>query len=361
MTEIVFYDVETTIPIRKGQKPDLIEFGAIALDSKGLYEKECYSTLISPSSLGTAAPISKRSIDRNGITEKMLAGSPTFKQCAHKIRAILHDRVWAGHNIKRFDNPVIKRAFEQAGLSPPQPRAVIDTLPLLKKTFGSGRAGNLKIATLGHYFGLGAERHRALEDCRMNISVLQHCATVLLLEENFAFLSLGLPVNDPQSQVAGAGGEGKQKEAALGPSSAKRMKQGPPSSGGKHEASAAPSAAVPSVGDAMLPSSTSSVGASGGGANKRLVALLDTEIAFRSPQRKPIYISYNGGSNPTVPRPIVPLMWARPDKSMLSAMCLQSNLKKHFRTDRILAADRDPPPAPVALLEAAMAGKGQPQ
>lgn len=72
--EIVFYDLETTIP-----PTDIIEFGAIVLDKTGLYEKESYSTLIH------SVKINQESIDANGITPEMVKDAPEFKDVADKI------------------------------------------------------------------------------------------------------------------------------------------------------------------------------------------------------------------------------------------------------------------------------------
>ncbi|KAF2531804.1 hypothetical protein F2Q70_00033589 [Brassica cretica] len=38
------------------------------------------------------------------------------------------------------------------------------------------------MASLAAYFGLGVQKHRSLDDVRMNLEVLEHCATVLFLE-----------------------------------------------------------------------------------------------------------------------------------------------------------------------------------
>jgi DNA polymerase III epsilon subunit-like protein len=175
--EIVFYDIETTIP-----PTDIIEFGAIVLDKTGLYEKESYSTLIYSNN------ISKRSIDCNGITNVMLQGAPSFSDISDNIYNILHGRTWAGHNIIRFDNVHIKKAFEKINTPKPEPVGIIDTLPLLRNTFGK-RAGNMALASLGHYFGLGQERHRAIEDSRMNLEVLKKCCMIMFLEENANYAS----------------------------------------------------------------------------------------------------------------------------------------------------------------------------
>jgi hypothetical protein len=53
-------------------------------------------------------------------------------------------RVWAGHNIVHFDSMIIRDAFADIGRPPPQPKAMIDTLPLLTQCFGP-RAGDMKV------------------------------------------------------------------------------------------------------------------------------------------------------------------------------------------------------------------------
>lgn len=53
-------------------------------------------------------------------------------------------RVWAGHNIVRFDCVRIREAFEKIGRAAPAPKGVIDSLALLTQRFGR-RAGNMKV------------------------------------------------------------------------------------------------------------------------------------------------------------------------------------------------------------------------
>lgn len=170
--EIVFYDIETTIPAT-----DIIEFGAIVLDKTGLYEKDSYSTLIFSNRLTDA------SIACNGITDDILKGAPSFSDVAENIFSVLNNKIWAGHNIIKFDNVHIRKAFDMIGKPAPEPLEIIDTLPLLRNTFGK-RAGNMKLAALGKYFGLGQEQHRSIEDCRMNLEVLKKCALTMYLEKN---------------------------------------------------------------------------------------------------------------------------------------------------------------------------------
>ncbi|KAI3927384.1 hypothetical protein MKX01_027615 [Papaver californicum] len=179
-SEIVFFDVETTIPFRAGQGFALLEFGAILVCPQKLVELESYSTLIKPNDLFA---VSASSVKCNGITRDAVSVAPTFLDVADQVYDILHGRVWAGHNILRFDCARIREAFADIGRSPPEPKGTIDSLVLLTQKFGR-RAGNMKMATLATYFGLGQQTHRSLDDVRMNLEVLKYCATVLFLESS---------------------------------------------------------------------------------------------------------------------------------------------------------------------------------
>ncbi|KAL1183102.1 hypothetical protein V6Z11_A02G159300 [Gossypium hirsutum] len=149
--EIVFFDIETTVPNRTGQRFCVLEFGAIVVCPRNLVELESYSTLIKPKDLS--------------------------------VVALRSGRVWGGHNIQRFDCVRIREAFADIGRPPPVPVGIIDSLGVLTEKFGK-RAGNMKMASLATYFGLGQQKHRSLDDVRMNLEVLKHCATVLFLESS---------------------------------------------------------------------------------------------------------------------------------------------------------------------------------
>ncbi|XXG40741.1 hypothetical protein AAC387_Pa01g1383 [Persea americana] len=179
--KIAFVDVETTVPLRAGQRFALLELGVILVCPRKLVETASFSTLIRPYDLSLVSPTSIRC---NGITRDAVSVAPTFRDVADKIYEILHGRVWAGHNIVRFDCQRIREAFVEIGRPAPEPKATIDSLPLLTQRFGR-RAGNMKMATLAAYFGLGQQKHRSLDDVRMNLEVIKYCATVLFLESSF--------------------------------------------------------------------------------------------------------------------------------------------------------------------------------
>ncbi|XP_042496832.1 protein NEN1-like [Macadamia integrifolia] len=179
-SEIVFFDLETTIPFRPGQGYAILEFGAILVCPRKLVELDSYSTLIKPDDLYAVSVVSVRC---NGITRDAVASAPAFRDVSDKIFDMLHGRVWAGHNILKFDCVRIWEAFAEIGRPAPHPKGTIDSLTLLTHTFGR-RAGNMKLASLATYFGLGQQTHRSLGDVRMNLEVLKNCAAVLFLETN---------------------------------------------------------------------------------------------------------------------------------------------------------------------------------
>ncbi|KAK8928983.1 hypothetical protein KSP39_PZI017619 [Platanthera zijinensis] len=178
MAELVFFDVETTAASAHCRRFWVVEFGSITVCPRKLVEVGSFCTLIRPPDLSVVA--TRR---LSGITREAVAAAPMFEEVANHIFQILNGKVWAGHNIRRFDCHRIKEAFADLGRPPPEPVGVIDSLEVLSQDFGR-RAGDLKMATLGSYFGLGQQKHRSLDDVRMNLEVLKHCATVLILESN---------------------------------------------------------------------------------------------------------------------------------------------------------------------------------
>lgn len=179
-SEIAFFDVETTVPTRPGQGYAILEFGAILVCPKKLVEVDNYSTLIRPADLSLINTLSVRC---NGITKTDVVSAPTFSEIADRVYDILQGRIWAGHNILRFDCPRIREAFAEINRPPPEPKGTIDSLAILTQKFGR-RAGDMKMATLAAYFGLGQQTHRSLDDVRMNLEVVKYCATVLFLESS---------------------------------------------------------------------------------------------------------------------------------------------------------------------------------
>ncbi|XP_078152373.1 polynucleotidyl transferase, ribonuclease H-like superfamily protein [Carex rostrata] len=178
MGELVFFDVETTMPTGAERRCWMLEFGAILVCPRNLVEIGSYCTLIRPTDLSVVAPHRI-----SGITREAVSSAPPFEEVADQIYKIMHGRVWVGHNIRRFDCPRMKEAYADIGRSAPEPIGIIDSLNVLSQGFGR-RAGDLKMATLASYFKIGPQKHRSLDDARMNLEVIKHCATVLFLESS---------------------------------------------------------------------------------------------------------------------------------------------------------------------------------
>ncbi|KAJ6678010.1 PROTEIN NEN4 [Salix viminalis] len=189
-SEIVFFDLETTVPSRAGQR---------------FWSGRC-----------------------DGITRGAVSNAPVFEEVADKIFTILNGRVWAGHNIQRFDCVRIKEAFAEIGRPAPVPVGMIDSLGVLTERFGR-RAGNMKMATLAAYFGLGQQKHRSLDDVRMNLEVLKHCATVLFLESSLPSV-LNAKWRNPSTIVTRSRSNGKL------PCREENSRKSPPTTLGYHRA-----------------------------------------------------------------------------------------------------------------------------
>ncbi|MFQ6632925.1 hypothetical protein Gotur_012254, partial [Gossypium turneri] len=171
-SEICFFDLETTIPRRRGQGFSILEFGAILVCPKRLVELKSFASLVRPDYLSS---ISLDSVRCNGITRDAVAEARSFSDIAEEVYGFLHGRVWAGHNIVKFDCVRIREAFEKIGRPAPEPKGIIDSLALLTQKFGR-RAGDMKfwlmtclctsiqMETLANYFGLGKQTHRQVDD-----------------------------------------------------------------------------------------------------------------------------------------------------------------------------------------------------
>ncbi|CAI9281449.1 unnamed protein product [Lactuca saligna] len=177
-SEIAFFDLETTIPTRPGEAHAILEFGSILVCPERLIELDSFDTLVRPHDRSL---ISDSFVRSNGITADAVFSAPSFSDIADRVYDILHGRVWAGHNILRFDCVRLREAYAQINRPPPEPKGTIDSLALLTQRFGR-RAGDMKMDSLAAYFELGEQRHRSLADVRMNFEVVKCCATVLFLE-----------------------------------------------------------------------------------------------------------------------------------------------------------------------------------
>ncbi|KAI5013793.1 hypothetical protein ZWY2020_046854 [Hordeum vulgare] len=105
----------------------------------------------------------------NGITRDAVAAALGFSRPVH--------------NIVRFDVPRIREAFIEIGRHL-QSRSWDDRSHCLclPSVWEESRSIMKAMPQASNYFGLGRQKHRSLDDVRMNLEVLKYCATVLFLE-----------------------------------------------------------------------------------------------------------------------------------------------------------------------------------
>jgi DNA polymerase III epsilon subunit-like protein len=90
MGELVFFDVETTMPTGAESRCWMLEFGAILVCPRKLIEIGSYSTLIRPADLSVVSPHRI-----SGITREAVSSAPPFEDVAEQIYKIMNG--WLMH------------------------------------------------------------------------------------------------------------------------------------------------------------------------------------------------------------------------------------------------------------------------
>ena len=86
----------------------------------------------------------------------------------------------------------------------------------------------MKMASLGHFFGLGVEEHRALADARMTLEVVRNAGCVCFLERGCAAAMDGEDTAEAGAGGAGGAGEGAAEHAGDGGGGAGVVEAGAP-------------------------------------------------------------------------------------------------------------------------------------
>lgn len=178
---VVWFDLEST-----GLPPfdmvDIVEIAIVHADAETQKLHPPYSDVVKP-----PRGIPKSVFAFMPLRDKDVADKPSFKEIAPMVHKMMHDHVWAGHNIRRFDIPLLELEFRRAGLEPPRCAGVIDTYEFATKHF-AGRRGlfKMKLEVLAQYFGIISpdenQTHRALDDVLLNIRVAQRMFAQVFME-----------------------------------------------------------------------------------------------------------------------------------------------------------------------------------
>ena len=69
----------------------------------------------------------------HGISDSDVRGKPDFSEIADNIAELVEGSVLIGHNVRQFDLPMLRNEFFRIGALPPEPKAVLDTLEMVRR------------------------------------------------------------------------------------------------------------------------------------------------------------------------------------------------------------------------------------
>lgn len=155
MPDFVLLDLETTgLDL---ERSEIIEIGAVAVSDMKICDE--FNILVKPN-----ARISDEITALTGITNEMLADAEDSKAAIKKLKQFIGDKPVAAHNGCGFDFYLLKRygcslneAYDSMDFS-------FFVLPLNESH---------SIDNLSKQFGLGDEKHRALEDCKLQLQIIR--------------------------------------------------------------------------------------------------------------------------------------------------------------------------------------------
>jgi len=148
---LCFIDLETT-GLDKGS--EIVE---IACDLNGNH----FQSLVKP-----ICPIPEEVIKVHNITNEMVAHAPNIKEVLLKLNEFLqgHENLFfVGHNLVRFDIPILKSAYLRSSLEFPKVK-YIDTLNLSEWYYPD--CVNHRLQTMCVHLGVSIPCHRAIEDVK---------------------------------------------------------------------------------------------------------------------------------------------------------------------------------------------------
>ncbi|MEM8583851.1 MAG: 3'-5' exonuclease [Bacteroidota bacterium] len=160
--DLVFFDIESTgLNVVTDR---IIQIALIKLKADGSAPEEL-EMLINP-----GVPIKAEAMAVHGITPKMVARKPLFRQVAEQLHKFIGDADLAGYNSNRFDVPILQEEFHRAGISfDLSKRRLIDA----QRIFYRMEPRTLR-AALKYYTGQEmTNAHDALADVKATVEVFK--------------------------------------------------------------------------------------------------------------------------------------------------------------------------------------------
>lgn len=159
--DYVAIDIETT---GLGRNARIIELGAVRI-RRGR-KVASYSQLVNPQ-----IPIPGQVTQITGITDRDVRHQPTIDKALPRFYAFCGRDTWIGHNIRRFDIPVIAREAQRVGAGMPDV-SFYDTLEISQTLLP--QLDRHRLLDLIRYFGIAkTERHRAADDAAQTAQVFE--------------------------------------------------------------------------------------------------------------------------------------------------------------------------------------------
>lgn len=159
--DYVAIDIETT---GLGRNARIIELGAVRI-RRGR-KVASYSQLVNPQ-----IPIPAKVTQITGITDRDVRHQPTIDKALPRFYAFCGKDTWIGHNIHRFDIPIIKHEAERVGAGIPD-ISFYDTLEISQVYLP--QLDHHRLKDLIRYFGIAkTERHRAADDAAQTAQVFE--------------------------------------------------------------------------------------------------------------------------------------------------------------------------------------------
>ncbi|MBT60544.1 MAG: hypothetical protein CMA63_03190 [Euryarchaeota archaeon] len=137
---VLAFDLETTGISTSNDR--IVQIALVGSRKNG--EPVHYECIINP-----RRPIPAGASNVHGIYDADVRGKGDFSTIADEVAELIADSVIVGHNVRKFDLPMLEGEFFRLGKQMPKPRAIMDTLELVRR---------LKVAR-PHNLGALCSRH----------------------------------------------------------------------------------------------------------------------------------------------------------------------------------------------------------
>ena len=121
---VLAFDLETTGISTSRDR--IVQLALIGSDVDGT--EISYDQLVNPR---RSIPYESQRI--HGISDSDVRGKPDFSEIADNIAELVEGSVLIGHNVRQFDLPMLRNEFFRIGALPPEPKAVLDTLEMVRR------------------------------------------------------------------------------------------------------------------------------------------------------------------------------------------------------------------------------------